>query len=91
VFGELYGYPGKLWGAEVEAEGASTCLSMVAHLQWRTTVRSGGDPTTGKVVSNVQQNPGQLFEEEGSKGLTGGGGFWTERRRGYCSCPVGKN
>jgi hypothetical protein len=79
---------------EVEAEGAPTCLSVVAHLQWWTTVRSGGDPTTGKEgkeVSDVRHNPGQLFEEEGSKGLTGGGGFWTERRQRYYSCPVGKN
>jgi hypothetical protein len=69
----------------VEAEGAPMCLSMVARLQWRMGARSGSDSTTkkeGKEVSDVRHNPGQLFEEEGSKGLTDGGGFWTERRQG---------
>jgi hypothetical protein len=56
VFGELHGYSGKLLGTEVEAKGAPTCLSMV---------KEEGD------VNEVCHSLGQLFEEEGSKGLTG--------------------
>jgi hypothetical protein len=55
VFGELHGYSGKLRGAEVEAEGAPTCLSTVAHLQWRMATRSGGDPITGKEEGDVNE------------------------------------
>jgi hypothetical protein len=78
MFGELHGYSGKLRGAKVEAEGAPMFLSMVACFQWWTVARSGGDPTTikeGKEASDVRHNLGQLFEEEGSKGLTSGGRF----------------
>jgi hypothetical protein len=84
VFRELHGYSGKLQVAEVKAKGALTCLSTVAHLQLRTVVRCSGDPITGKEgdVNKVHHSLGQLFKEEGSKGLTeqrrikrrGGGG-----------------
>jgi hypothetical protein len=76
VFRELYRYSGKLQGAEVEAEGALTCLclSTVARLQWRTAARSGGDPITRKKegdANEVCHSLGQFFKEEGGKGLTG--------------------
>jgi hypothetical protein len=73
VFGELHGYSGKLQGVEVELEGALTCLSTVARLQWQTVVWSVGDPITGKEegdVNEVHHSLGQLFEEERGKGLT---------------------
>jgi hypothetical protein len=59
---------------EVEVEGAPTCLSTVARLQRRTTAWSGRDSITRKEegdVNEVCHSLGQLFEEEGSKGLTG--------------------
>jgi hypothetical protein len=74
VFGELHGYSGKLQGAEVEAEGAPTCLSTVAHLQWRTAAQSGDNTITRTEegdLNEVRHNLGQLFKEEEGKGLTG--------------------
>jgi hypothetical protein len=59
---------------ENEKENCHTVPSTVGRLQWRTAVRSGGDPITGKEegdVNEVRHNLGQLFEEEGGKGLTG--------------------
>jgi hypothetical protein len=85
VFWELHGYSGKLRGTKVEVEGALTCLSTVARLQWWTAAQSGGDLITRKEegdVNEVRHSLGKLFEEEGGKGLTrqrqieqrGGGG-----------------
>jgi hypothetical protein len=62
-----------LRGVEVEADGASMCLSTVTHLQWQTAAWSGGGPITGKEeedVNEVHHSLGQLFEEERGKGLT---------------------
>jgi hypothetical protein len=74
VFRELHGHSGKPQGVEVEVEGAPTCLSTVTHLQWRTAARSGGGPIPGKEEeygNEVRHRLGQLFKEEGGKGLTG--------------------
>jgi hypothetical protein len=61
----------------VEAVRCSSWCSrryMGTRCQWWTTARSGGDPITGKEeedVNEVCHSLGQLFEEEGGKGLTG--------------------
>jgi hypothetical protein len=46
----------------------------VAHLQWRTAPQSGDNTITRTEegdLNEVRHNLGQLFKEEGGKGLTG--------------------
>jgi hypothetical protein len=74
VFEELHGHSRKLRGLEVEVQRAPTCLSTVTRLQRRIVVQSGSGPITGKEeedVIEVHHSLGQLFMEEGGKGLTG--------------------
>jgi hypothetical protein len=63
VFGELHGYPGKLPGVKVEAEGVLMKLSMTTRNE-------------GMLVKLVGHPRGLLGEEVEGEGLTGDVRIW---------------
>jgi hypothetical protein len=71
---ELHWTLGRLPIMEEEAEEVPVRLSLMARGWWWTAARRSDYPVTGKEegdVNGVRYVLGQLFEEEGSKGLTG--------------------